>query len=156
MIVIRVVLNEKDKMKLDVRKYKSIIKGFLKEEQIKITGWRKSNCGRANVTNREVIIPYITDIQKFMVGLHEIGHVVNGWDYAGKMSASRCEFLTEQWTIKQARLHNVHNEHTLEYNKYLIQAKRYVLSCYVTDKKELPQYVFNWLTSKPSLPKDEL
>ena len=141
-------------MKQDLRRHKKIIKALLKKEQIKVIGRRLTDVGTAWIDTREVVIPYITDIGKFLVCIHEIGHIINGWNY-GKMSIHRCEFLTEKWTIRQAKRYKIDKKFPKEYRRYIIGAKRYVVHCCVSKGKDIPQYIMKWAKSKPSI-EDEL
>ncbi len=134
----------------DIKRFKYIITNLLREERIKVIGRRVSASGYADFMVRGVIIPHPENVQKFLVCIHEIGHIVNNWSYR-KMSKHRCEFLTEKWTIRQAKLYQIDTMYPVEYQRYIMAAKRYVVYLCYKENKTIPSYVTEWVGSKPSI-----
>jgi hypothetical protein len=134
----------------DIKKFKLIVKKLVKKHNIKITGRRRTARGEARVPERTIIIPYIHNVHNFLICIHEVGHIVNKWSY-DKMSIHRSEFLTEKWTIQQARKYKLHTKHPRQYELYVRNAKRYVVNCCRENKKPIPYYVMKWVKAKPSI-----
>ncbi len=133
----------------DLKKFESIVQKLLKKHNIKIIR-RSVNSGAAYVPERKVIIPKITNIHQFLICIHEIGHIINNWSY-NKMSKHRCEFLTEKWTLQQARKYKLDKHYPTELEMYSKIAKRYVVNCCHNNHKKIPSYVMNWIKAKPSI-----
>ena len=134
----------------DIKKFKLIVKNLVKKHNIKIIGRRMTSRGEARVDEREIIIPYIHNVNNFLICIHEIGHVVNGWSYH-KMTRHRCEFLTEKWTLQQAKKYKLDVKHPKQYQTYMRNAKRYVVNCCIEEDKPIPYYVMKWVKAKPSI-----
>lgn len=134
----------------DIKKLKLIVKTLVKKNDIKIIGRRMTARGEARVPERHIIIPYIHNVHNFLVCIHEIGHIVNGWSY-DKMSIHRSEFLTEKWTIQQARKYKLDKKHPKQFQRYVMNAKRYVVNCCREENKPIPYYVMKWVKAKPSI-----
>ena len=77
-----------------------IIKSLCKKHKIKIELKRfKSPVGRAWISDRIIKIPEINNVIDFMVALHEIGHIMNGYN------EPKCvdEFKAELYAVKKAK-----------------------------------------------------
>lgn len=133
---------------VDLRNFKRIVRALLNENEIRVRRRYATSHGQADIHYRQISIPHINSVYNFLVCLHEIGHVKNNWSY-NKMTRHRCEFLTEKWTLQQARKYNIHKLYPKDYEKYLLGAKRYVVACCHQDHKPIPSYVLRWINSKP-------
>jgi hypothetical protein len=77
------------------------LKHLLKHYRIKVRAWSIGSNGRAWHDSREVKIPRPTDIDRFCIAMHELGHIINNGDKR-RMKLYRSEFIAETYAIKQA------------------------------------------------------
>lgn len=77
---------------------KNYINYLLNHYKIKVVSWSKSSCGRAYINRKEVKIPAPTDIDRFCVALHEIGHIVLG----RSNRVYRTEYEAEKFALEHA------------------------------------------------------
>lgn len=133
----------------DIQKYNKIINNLAKRYKITTVRKRNLTVAEADLGKRVVVIPCIRSARDFIICLHEIGHVANQWGYS-KMDRYRCEYLTEQWALKLAKRYKIDLNKPEEFKDYLIDAKRYVITCCQEDNKVIPQYILTWSQAKPS------
>ena len=97
--------------------YSEIIYKLAKENLIKVERTFDDLSGKANLTNRIIKIPKSLDtVSKFMVALHEIGHILNG----NKKPEFYGEYLAERYAIDTAQKFGV------DPKEYFENAKQYV------------------------------
>ncbi len=95
---------------------------LLKHYKIKVVSWSKSSVGWAIVNKKEVKIPEPTDIDRFCVAMHELGHVIKSACKAD-MKLYKSEFIAESFAFEQAALFN------WDITDYKERARRYVIMC---------------------------
>ena len=76
---------------------------MLKQYKIKVIKWSVGSVGRACVSKKEVKIPHATNIDRFCVAMHELGHVIKDASKK-KMKLYQSEFIAEMFAIEQAEL----------------------------------------------------
>ena len=101
---------------------KKYINAELKLNKVKVREWIDEECGLAWVELREIQIPKPTTINKFIICLHEICHIVRSNEH-NKMSVYEFEYDCEMWAIKKAK------QFGLDTKEYESRAKGYVTSC---------------------------
>jgi len=100
----------------------SYINKLLNHYKIKVVSWSKTDCGRAWVSSKEVKIPKPTNLMRFCIALHEIGHIVEDATKS-KMKLYQSEYKAEQFAIREAKSLGFD---TTEYEK---NARGYVTMC---------------------------
>ena len=100
--------------------FKAIINQLLTEHKITVVKWSKSSCGRACVDKRLIKIPKPTNIDRFCVCLHEIGHIVKQATKR-KMKLYQSEFLAESYVFEIAE------KLQIDVSSYKERARRYVI-----------------------------
>ena len=78
------------------------LKKLLKHYKIKVYQWSVGPNGKAYYDLKQIKIPHPTDIQRFCVAMHEIGHVVKG----KSSKLYRSEYNAEMFALEQAALFN--------------------------------------------------
>lgn len=101
----------------DVKKMTQIVDALLKEHGLTVRKHSVGANGRA-FSDKSLIIPYPTNVEKFCVCLHEIGHHA-----ARAMSGAvwKKEYKAEQYALTIAK------QHGFDVSDYEVRAKRYVL-----------------------------
>lgn len=93
---------------------------LLAQHRIKVRKWSASSCGRAWVSKKEVKIPHPTNIDRFCLAMHELGHVIKDASKK-KMKLYQSEFIAEMFAIEQAELLG------FDCSDYKERARRYVI-----------------------------
>lgn len=93
---------------------------MLTEHQINVVKWSTTSCGLAWIDKRDVKIPKPTNIDRFCLSMHELGHII---EKAGRkyMHAYEAEYYAEIFAFKQAE--NL----GFDYTNYKERARRYVI-----------------------------
>jgi hypothetical protein len=99
-------------------KFEQHINQLLSFYGIRVKKWSKSSCGRAWDCNKTVIIPKPTDIDRFCVCLHEIGHIVNPCKSNKNFEK---EYAAEMFAINQCRIAGY------DCSDYKERARRYII-----------------------------
>lgn len=113
---------------------------LLKFYNIRVKAWSKSSCGYASQTGREIKIPKPTNIDRFCVALHEVGHIRNGFKGLNYIQ----EYNAEQYAINEAKKFGV------DVSEYEDRAKWYVIYniCRGFRRKlkveNIPKEIKNW------------
>lgn len=131
------MLTGKEKKKLQVE-----LKYLLKKHKVKVRKWSKKNQGLAYIERREIEIPKVNSIISFMIGLHELVHIVYNLDY--KRSRLTCEFKVELLTITWAKKYNLHKDYPYEFQHYIKHTIKH-LAMYCNQENKYPKYVTNWM-----------
>lgn len=131
------MLTGKEKKKLQVE-----LKYLLKKHKVKVRKWSKKNQGLAYIERREIEIPKVNSIISFMIGLHELVHIVYNLDY--KRSRLTCEFKVELLTITWAKKYNLHKDYPYEFQHYIKHTIKH-LAMYCNQENKYPKYVINWM-----------
>lgn len=97
------------------------LKLLLKTYKIKVKQWSAGANGRAWTSINLVKIPKPTNIEKFCVAMHELGHCIKGVNKTDKLYDS--EYRAEQFAFEQAELFN------WDYSEYKRRAKGYLTMC---------------------------
>lgn len=95
---------------------------MLQTHDISITQWSAGPNGRAWVQSNQVKVPKPTDIERFCVAMHELGHCIKGASKY-KMKLYKSEFIAEMFAIEQAEQFN------WDVTNYKKRAKGYVIMC---------------------------
>lgn len=93
------------------------IKKLLRHYKIGVKEWSVGSNGRAWVKSKIVKIPIPSDIDRFWIACHEIGHVVKGVD--GKLF--EYEYIAEMFALEQCKIFN------WDYRQPIERARRYVI-----------------------------
>jgi hypothetical protein len=109
-------------MKFDKVWAKKYIATQLNFHDIKVIEWNKSDCGIAFVENRTIKIPEPTTINRFLICLHEISHIIRS-PFHTSMRVYEYEYDCEMYAIQQAL------ELGLDIEDYEHRAKGYVMYC---------------------------
>jgi hypothetical protein len=107
-------------IKFDKLKAEEHLQKLLKKHNIRVVKWSSTSCGRAWVKERKVKIPHPTNIDRFCVAMHEIGHVVKGASKKN-MKLYKSEFIAEMFAIEQAELLG------FDCTLYKERARRYII-----------------------------
>jgi hypothetical protein len=112
---------------------KEEIKNLIKENEITVAREKfKSSAGRANIKERKIKIPRITDIQTAATVIHEIAHIILA--HEDTVPDYICEYDTERWTINYLKTCNIHIDYKSDYEEYVHNAREYV-------KENIERYV---------------
>ena len=104
---------------------KEEIKNLIKENEIIVAREKfKSPAGRANIKERKIKIPKITDINSAATVIHEIAHIILAHDV--NVPDYICEYETERWTINYLKACNIHVDYKSDYMEYISNARTYV------------------------------
>lgn len=98
------------------------LKKMLKHYKITRVNWSISSSGWARIDTKEVKIPKPTDIDRFCVAMHELGHIIKG-ACKRDMPLFRSEYIAECFALEQAALFN------WDITLYKERARRYVIMC---------------------------
>lgn len=131
------MLTEREKKKLQ-REFDKL----LKQHKIKVRKWSKKNQGLAYIKQRQIEVPKIVSIVSFMIGLHELIHVIYNLDY--KRSRLTCEFKVELLVIKWAKRYNLHKDYSYEFQHYINHTIKH-LAMYCNEENKFPKYITNWM-----------
>lgn len=93
---------------------------LLKRYKIKVVKWSATSCGRAWVSKKEVKIPHATNIDRFCVAMHELGHVIKDASKR-KMKLYQSEFIAEKFAFEQCELLG------FDCSDYRERARRYMI-----------------------------
>lgn len=104
----------------DKRKAEQHLNHLLNQHNIYVKAWSSSSCGRAWISSREVKIPRVTNIDRFCVAMHELGHVIKGASKS-KMKLYQSEFIAEKFAFEQCELLG------FDYSEYKERARRYMI-----------------------------
>jgi len=105
--------------------YEKIIAKLAKQYNIKVVRYFKGGCGRAYYKEGLIRIPKKLDnMRKFLVALHEIGHLVEGKQKTSYMS----EYVAMKWALKKFKELGMYDKGAEEserryFTKKLCQAK---------------------------------
>lgn len=124
------------------RRLQKEFNSLLKEHDIKVRKWLGKNQGLAHIREREIEIPKIKSIVSFMIGLHELVHVIYDLNY--KQSRLTCEFKVEKLTIAWAKKYNIHKNYPYEFQHYIKHTIKH-LAMYCNQENKFPKYVITWM-----------
>lgn len=97
--------------------YREILNNYLKTYNVTVEKWLKSLNGTSESDFESTVkIPYPKTAYKFLIGLHEIGHIVHG--------RSRHSYLTEYRAERFAI--TIGEAYNIKCKKYVEDAKHYV------------------------------
>lgn len=96
---------------------KQHINKLLKHYKIHVRCWSVGSNGGAWVNLKEIKIPHPTDIDRFWIACHEIGHVVRGVD--GRLF--EYEYAAEMFAMEQCKIYD------WDYRQPMERARRYII-----------------------------
>jgi len=101
---------------------KKYIDAELKLNNVNVREWIDEECGLAWVETREIQIPKPKTVNKFIICLHEICHIVKLSEH-NRMNVYEYEYDCEMWSMNKAK------QFGLDTNEYESRARGYVTSC---------------------------
>lgn len=96
------------------------LKKMLRHYKIKVASWSTSSVGWARVSMKTVKIPKPTDIDRFCVAMHELGHIIKG-ACKSDMPLFKSEYIAEMFALEQAAIFN------WDATQYKERARRYII-----------------------------
>lgn len=121
---------------------------LLKREKVKVNKWNRTSHGEADIAKRCIATPRPTSVYRFMVGLHEVCHVVHKLDYRVD-SVAMCEYKTEKKTIALAKKYSIDSLYPEEFKHYILTTKAQMWE-YCEEAKQYPKQILNWLVQTPT------
>lgn len=106
--------------------YNTIVRLYIKTLDIHVKKWYKSLNAAAYLAFQEsgtVVLPLPKNRHAFLVCMHEIGHIAEGYDELSYIN----EYKAEMFAIREAR------KWSIDTNAYEHRAKRYVLAHLIAD-----------------------
>lgn len=128
--------------------YEAVVRLYIRRLDIHVKKWYKSLNAASYIAfqdSKTVMLPVPKNRTAFLICLHEIGHIAEGWHEISYVN----EYLAEMYAISEAKKWNIDTE------AYEIKAKQYVLAHLVKDWnanriKTVKKDIKEWLDVNPT------
>jgi hypothetical protein len=111
--------------------FRDIIIDIAQRHGIRIE-WHEKESGRAYVEQKLVKIPFPRNVNRFLIGTHELGHCIREATYK-KLGRAKAEYLAETFAIQTAKDCGIDKSHPTYFQQYCELARRYVIAAIARD-----------------------